>query len=35
LKAVVYFALKRNDLAQPFKDYLGELGLNVPAASKR
>jgi UTP--glucose-1-phosphate uridylyltransferase len=35
LKAVFYFALKRNDLAQPFKDYLGELGLNVPAASKR
>jgi UTP--glucose-1-phosphate uridylyltransferase len=35
LKAVVYFALKRNDLAQPFKDYLRELGLNVPAAAKR
>jgi UTP--glucose-1-phosphate uridylyltransferase len=35
LKAVVYFALKRNDLAQPFKDYLRELGLSVPADLRR
>jgi len=35
LKAVVYFALKRNDLAEPFKAYLSELGLNVATGSKR
>jgi len=35
LKAVVYFALKRNDLAEPFKAYLRELGLNVATESKR
>jgi UTP--glucose-1-phosphate uridylyltransferase len=35
LKAVVYFALKRNDLAQPFKEYLRELGLGVPTGSRR
>ncbi len=35
LKAVVYFALKRSDLAEPFKDYLRELGLTVPAGSGR
>ena len=35
LKAVVYFALKRKDLAEPFKEYLRELGLNMPAGSRR
>jgi UTP--glucose-1-phosphate uridylyltransferase len=30
LKAVVYFALRRPDLAGPFSDYLATLGLNVP-----
>jgi UTP--glucose-1-phosphate uridylyltransferase len=35
LKAVVYFALKRDDLAEPFKAYLRELGLHAPAESRR
>src|SRR6478752_465472 len=30
LKAVVYFALKRDDLSGPFRDYLRGLGLDVP-----
>ncbi len=30
LKAVVYFALKRPDLAGPFADYLTSLGISVP-----
>lgn len=32
LKAVVYFALKRPDLAAPFTDYLTSLGLPTPVA---
>jgi len=32
---VVYFALQRPDLAEPFREYLRELGLDVPAASRR
>ena len=35
LKAVVYFALRRADLAEPFKDYLRSVGVNDPAASRR
>ena len=35
LKAVVYFALKRDDLSEPFRDYLRGLGLDVPAGSRR
>jgi UTP--glucose-1-phosphate uridylyltransferase len=35
LKAVVYFALKRDDLSEPFRAYLRTLGLDVPAASRR
>jgi UTP--glucose-1-phosphate uridylyltransferase len=35
LKAVVYFALKRSDLAGPFREYLRELGLGQPAGSPR
>jgi len=31
LKALVYFALKRPDLAGPFRDYLESLDLKVPA----
>jgi UTP--glucose-1-phosphate uridylyltransferase len=31
LKAVVYFAMKRPDLAEPFAAYLAKLGLPVPA----
>jgi len=31
LKAVVYFALKRPDLAEPFAAYLASIGLPVPA----
>ena len=34
LKAVVYFALKRPDLAEPFSKYLTSLGLDVPAARR-
>jgi UTP--glucose-1-phosphate uridylyltransferase len=32
LKAVVYFALKRPDLARPFTEYLASLGLPTPVA---
>jgi len=35
LKAVVYFALRRADLAEPFKEYLRSLGLDAPAGSRR
>lgn len=35
LKAVVYFALQRDDLSGPFRDYLRGLGLDVPAGSRR
>jgi UTP--glucose-1-phosphate uridylyltransferase len=35
LKAVVYFALQRDDLSEPFRDYLRTLGLDVPAGSRR
>ena len=35
LKAVVYFALRRPDLAEPFKEYLRSVGLNAPAGSRR
>ena len=35
LKAVVYFALKRDDLSEPFREYLRTLGLDVPAGSRR
>ena len=35
LKAVVYFALRRPDLADPFREYLRGLGLDAPTASKR
>jgi UTP--glucose-1-phosphate uridylyltransferase len=35
LKAVVYFALRRPDLAEPFKAYLRDIGLDVAAESRR
>ena len=35
LKAVVYFAMRRPDLAEPFADYLSALGLPVPAGIRR
>jgi UTP--glucose-1-phosphate uridylyltransferase len=35
LKAVVYFALRRPDLAEPFREYLRGLGLDAPAATRR
>ena len=35
LKAVVYFALRRPDLAEPFRDYLRGLGLDAPVTSRR
>ena len=35
LKAVVYFALRRPDLAGPFRDYLRGLGLDTPTVSQR
>jgi UTP--glucose-1-phosphate uridylyltransferase len=35
LKAVVYFALRRPDLAQPFSDYLRGINLDVAAGSRR
>ncbi len=35
LKAVVYFALRRPDLADPFKDYLRSIGIDVAAGSHR
>jgi UTP--glucose-1-phosphate uridylyltransferase len=31
LKAVVYFALRRADLAEPFKEYLRNVGVDAPA----
>jgi UTP--glucose-1-phosphate uridylyltransferase len=34
LKAVVYFALRRPDLADPFTKYLASLGLDVPAVKR-
>jgi UTP--glucose-1-phosphate uridylyltransferase len=35
LKAVVYFALKRDDLSEPFREYLRTLGLDIPAKAQR
>jgi UTP--glucose-1-phosphate uridylyltransferase len=35
LKAVVYFALRRPDLADPFREYLRGLGLDPPTVSRR
>src|SRR3954463_13171545 len=35
LKAVVYFALKRDDLSTPFRAYLRGLGLEVPEETRR
>jgi UTP--glucose-1-phosphate uridylyltransferase len=35
LKAVVYFALRRPDLAKPFGEYLRGLGLDVTTGSRR
>ena len=35
LRAVVYFALRRPDLAEPFRDYLRSLGIEEPAAVRR
>jgi UTP--glucose-1-phosphate uridylyltransferase len=35
LQAVVYFALRRPDLAEPFREYLRGLGLDVPAGLRR
>ena len=35
LRAVVYFALRRPDLAAPFRDYLRSLGIEEPAAVRR
>ena len=35
LKAVVYFALRRDDLSVPFREYLRGLGLDVPATTRR
>jgi UTP--glucose-1-phosphate uridylyltransferase len=35
LKAVVYFALRRPDLAEPFRDYLRGLGLDAPVTARR
>jgi UTP--glucose-1-phosphate uridylyltransferase len=34
LKAVVYFALRRPDLGEPFRDYLRGLGLDAPAVKR-
>ena len=34
LKAVVYFALRRPDLADDFSDYLNSLGLQIPAGKR-
>lgn len=34
LKAVVYFAMRRPDLAGPFADYLKELDLELPVAAR-
>jgi UTP--glucose-1-phosphate uridylyltransferase len=35
LKAVVYFALRRPDLAEPFREYLRSLGLDGPGGAVR
>jgi UTP--glucose-1-phosphate uridylyltransferase len=35
LKAVVYFALRRPDLAEPFREYLRGLGLDAPTVTRR
>ena len=35
LKEVVYFALQRDHLSEPFRNYLRSLGLEVPAGSRR
>jgi UTP--glucose-1-phosphate uridylyltransferase len=35
LKAVVYFALRRPDLAEPFRDYLRTMGVDTPAVTRR
>ena len=35
LKAVVYFALRRPDLAEPFREYLRGLGVDAPLATRR
>jgi UTP--glucose-1-phosphate uridylyltransferase len=35
LKAVVYFALRRPDLADPFREYLRGIGLDAPTVSRR
>jgi UTP--glucose-1-phosphate uridylyltransferase len=35
LRAVVYFALRRPDLAEPFREYLRTLGIEEPAAVRR
>jgi UTP--glucose-1-phosphate uridylyltransferase len=35
LKAVVYFALRRPDLADPFREYLRGLGLDAPTVTRR
>jgi UTP--glucose-1-phosphate uridylyltransferase len=35
LKAVVYFALRRPDLAEPFREYLRGIGLDAPIVSRR
>jgi UTP--glucose-1-phosphate uridylyltransferase len=35
LKAVVYFALRRPDLAEPFREYLRGLGLDGPTVTRR
>jgi UTP--glucose-1-phosphate uridylyltransferase len=35
LKAVVYFALRRPDLAEPFREYLRGIGIDAPTASRR
>jgi UTP--glucose-1-phosphate uridylyltransferase len=35
LKAVVYFALRRPDLAEPFREYLQSMGLDAPAITRR
>jgi UTP--glucose-1-phosphate uridylyltransferase len=35
LKAVVYFALRRADLAGPFREYLRSVGVDAPAGSRR
>ena len=34
LKAVVYFALRRPDLAEPFREYLRNVGVDAPASKR-